>query len=284
MMQLSDPSNANNPDILVLLTTRVRLFTGEDEIGTGTAFFHLVEREDKERTTLLVSNKHVFSDADKAIFQLRRHSDDRSKKYGETFDCSIDLHDATVIWHHNDETDLCAVVIDSHIKNATNRGDKLLFTATNPFSRPPSETWGALKAIEDVIMIGYPNGLFDHVNSLPIVRKGITATPVWADYQGREEFMVDMACFPGSSGSPVFAHTHAYAFNEVGDRTVLVQSFLIGILYAGPIATSTGRIILGVEPTVEIDSMMHLGQVVRSTALAPLEQAALELLTQRDCQ
>ena len=53
-------------------------------------------------------------------------------------------------------------------------------------------------------MVGYPNGLWDTKNDLPIIRRGITATPAFRDYCGRDEFLIDAACFPGSSGSPVF--------------------------------------------------------------------------------
>lgn len=53
-------------------------------------------------------------------------------------------------------------------------------------------------------MIGYPNGLWDSQNNLPIIRRGITATSVKKDYNGKKEFLIDAAVFPGSSGSPVF--------------------------------------------------------------------------------
>ena len=39
---------------------------------------------------------------------------------------------------------------------------------------------------------------------MPITRTGITATSFSLDYQGKSEFVIDAACFPDSSGSPVF--------------------------------------------------------------------------------
>lgn len=35
-------------------------------------------------------------------------------------------------------------------------------------------------------------------------RRGITATNINFDYNGKKEFVIDAACFPGSSGFPVF--------------------------------------------------------------------------------
>ena len=50
-----------------------------------------------------------------------------------------------------------------------------------------------LSAIEEIIMIGYPVGIWDSANNMPIVRKGITATRPDIDYEGRKEFMIDAA-------------------------------------------------------------------------------------------
>ena len=36
-----------------------------------------------------------------------------------------------------------------------------------------------LAAIEEITFIGYPYGLKETLNNLPIVRRGITATPIW---------------------------------------------------------------------------------------------------------
>ncbi|MFR3321383.1 MAG: hypothetical protein ACLTSZ_09905 [Lachnospiraceae bacterium] len=63
-------------------------------------------------------------------------------------------------------------------------------------------------AIEDITFIGYPSGLYDSVNKLPIIRQGITATPIWNQFNGENVFLIDAGVFPGSSGSPVFIYNH----------------------------------------------------------------------------
>jgi hypothetical protein len=57
----------------------------------------------------------------------------------------------------------------------------------------------------DVMFVGYPLGLYDEVNNLPIMRCGRIASHPLVDFNGRPEFLVDAQVFPGSSGSPVFA-------------------------------------------------------------------------------
>ena len=57
---------------------------------------------------------------------------------------------------------------------------------------------------QEVKFVGYPIGIWDEKNNLPIMRRGMTATDPAIDYNGRGEFLVNAAVYPGSSGSPVY--------------------------------------------------------------------------------
>ena len=134
-----------------------------------------------------------------------------------------------------------------------------------------------LTALEDVVMVGYPTGIWDRVNNMPIIRRGITATHPNLPYNGREEFMIDAACFPGSSGSPVVL------FNETGyiDRNLRryvpePRVYLLGVLYAGPQFTATGEIKVVDVPTQKrpvafSDIPINLGLVIKSRRILELE-------------
>ena len=56
----------------------------------------------------------------------------------------------------------------------------------------------------DVLFVGFPNGLYDMKNNLPLVRRGSLASLPNLDFDGRGELVIDAQVFPGSSGSPVF--------------------------------------------------------------------------------
>ncbi len=76
---------------------------------------------------------------------------------------------------------------------------------------PTEETIKIIDAFEESMFIGYSSGLWDDVNLIPITSKGITATPILINFQGKNEFLIDASAFPGSSGSPVFLYkTGAY--------------------------------------------------------------------------
>jgi hypothetical protein len=91
------------------------------------------------------------------------------------------------------------------------------------------------------------------------------------DWQGRPEFMIDMACFGGSSGSPV------YIMNEGGfstsDGVAIGNRFIfLGVLYAGPTLDVNGSINIVDVPTVatpvvSTTLMMNLGMVIKAEQL-----------------
>jgi hypothetical protein len=64
------------------------------------------------------------------------------------------------------------------------------------------------------------------VNKLPIIRQGITATPIWNQFNGENVFLIDAGVFPGSSGSPVFIYNHgAYPTKDgiaIGNRLLFI--------------------------------------------------------------
>ena len=132
---------------------------------------------------------------------------------------------------------------------------------------PKASDKKSISAIEDVYMIGYPNGLWDNVNNKPIIRKGITATNFNFDYQGEKEFLIDMACFPGSSGSPiVLINTEA----EIMTRKLM----LLGVLYAGPQHIIEGTLELTHNRKIKTTSNIpnNLGYVIKSERIIELEQ------------
>jgi len=136
----------------------------------------------------------------------------------------------------------------------------------------------SLSAIEDILMIGYPIGLWDSKHNFPIVRQGITATPTYIDFNGKSEFVIDCACFPGSSGSPVLLYNFG-GYTDRDGNTFQGPSriMLIGILYAGPQHTAQGEIHVmpiptSVQPVAISRIPTNLGYCVKAVQLLHFEK------------
>lgn len=55
-------------------------------------------------------------------------------------------------------------------------GKELFYIAFDVSTLPDRKLLDDVSALEDIIMVGYPNGIWDEKNNKPIFRKGITAT------------------------------------------------------------------------------------------------------------
>lgn len=115
--------------------------------------------------------------------------------------------DETVIINNKlGDLDLIAIPIASALSDMQKKGILTFFRSIDASIIPSKEQIEELAALEEVTFIGYPSGLYDSYNKTSIIRKGITATPIWNDFKGSPTFLLDAGVFPGSSGSPVFIY------------------------------------------------------------------------------
>lgn len=125
-------------------------------------------------------------------------------------------------------------------------------------------------------MVGFPNGLMDTENNLPVVRRGTLATHYKADYLGKPNFVVDIASFGGSSGSPIFAFYENMRPTEDGGMGFFTEpaAFLIGVLHSGPVLNAQGKIVPAPVPTnypvAEVPMMLHLGYALKARLIEEL--------------
>lgn len=130
----------------------------------------------------------------------------------------------------------------------------------------------SLDALEDVVFIGYPNGIWDTQNYLPIIRRGITATPIMIDFQNAPQFLVDASVFPGSSGSPVFLYNTGTYQQKNGATVVGSRVLFLGVIASVFYREDTGRIEMMAVPTAAVpvavfQQMINLGVVFKARTI-----------------
>ena len=187
---------------LAFCTTRLECTTPGGGSSFGTGFFFALPRADGQ-VTILVTNKHVIEDATSVRFDLTRTSAGGAPRIGKTVE--IDAMEEGLEWvnHPDSSVDLCALPMDSVVQTLTKQGSAPFYVALAADLIPTPDEIALVTALEPIIMVGYPIGLSDEVNRMPVFRQGVTATDPRLNYQGNKEFLIDAACFPGSSGSPV---------------------------------------------------------------------------------
>ncbi len=124
------------------------------------------------------------------------------------------------------------------------------FKALSAALLPTPEQLEESDAVEEVVFIGYPNSIYDEVNLVPVVRRGITATPPQLDYGGKPRVLIDAAVFPGSSGSPVFVwNPVGLASSRPGRPFLGTTVYFLGVLASGFLQEQNGRIEMVPIPT-----------------------------------
>lgn len=271
--------NLTPSEMLMYSTIRIECLDSSGNLSTGTGFFFsfLENQETKTSVPVIITNKHVIENniSGKLLFTLSDQNGEPLDQVHHTFNIT-DFRSAWV-FHPNPEVDLCAMPI-AQIINFLNSQNKRPFFI--PFGKnlvPTKEQLEDLSAMEELVMVGYPNGIWDNINNQPILRKGITATHPNKDYCGKKEFMADIASFPGSSGSPVLIfNQNGYQDKKgnvyMGNSRIL----LMGVLYAGPQYTTTGEIKILTIPTKQIPIPVsripnNLGMIIKSERIMELE-------------
>ncbi|HID08283.1 MAG TPA: serine protease, partial [Armatimonadetes bacterium] len=175
-----------------------------NEKGAGTAIIFGLEGE-KGTFLCLVTNKHVIKGAKVGRFFFTHRKND-GPDVGKRFDIVIDNFEQSWYAHPNPEIDVTAMPLVPLLEAIKRQGNDVFFRSLSQTLIPSEAQLAELDALEEVLFIGYPSGIYDTANLLPVFRRGITATPIQIDYEGKPIFLVDASVFPGSSGSPVLIY------------------------------------------------------------------------------
>lgn len=267
-----------------LSTVRILCGNNGSYTSVGTGFFYLAELQTPEGVAsipLVITNKHVVVGFDEAKLFLT--ACDKGSRIDETGCTASDRHisavitglDQRLLLHPDAGVDLCAFPIQDISALAIAEDLDLRLTYLSDGIQVPRQQRSYVNVIEPIVMIGYPSGLWDKTHNKPLVRRGSTATHPFLPWNGKREFVIDAACFPGSSGSPVFLYEEVMFRTEGGAFSPGSKAHLLGILSSGPTVDREGRIIQREVPTTTmsipiISMMINLGNVVHADAISDL--------------
>jgi hypothetical protein len=272
-------SNLSASEMLAYSTVRIEC-EFDNGSGTGTGFFFqfLNDPETGTHIPVVITNKHVVTGAKKGRLIISKKDANGNPNDNDHFQVFFENFESLWRMHPLDDVDLCAMPIGPFLNEADKKGDNLFYIPLDKSLIPSQEQLNDLDALEEILMIGYPNGIWDETNNQPIFRKGVTATHPSKNYGGKQELMIDAACFPGSSGSPVFIFNNGGYVDKKGNtRMGSTRIILLGALYAGPQHTAKGEIIIENVPVnqkpVPISRIPNnLGIVIKSERILELEK------------
>ncbi len=208
-------------------TTKLIVETKDGELNIGTGFFF--DFNNPPNNPLLITNKHVVEDWKTISLRLNKADEQKNPLLGDTIEITLE-NKPGVKWMEHPDADLCAILVRPKFDWILLMGQQFFFKILNVQHMPSELEKEYIGPIEEVLMIGYPDGLEDTVHNLPLVRKGITATDFQLDYNGKREFVIDAPIFSGSSGSPVFLCNMGGYSDQDGRWQFRSRLNLLGIL------------------------------------------------------
>lgn len=215
-------------ELLMVVALILQIQNGQS-VGKATGFFYT-----KNDSLYLVTNRHVVLDDTKGIkpdlLRVRLHTDPNDLT--KNADVDIPLYaNGIAKWHvHPDystkKIDIAIVEID------LNKLKPYHFKALSASFFLPKEF--PLTLGEDVMVIGFPRGLSDTTNNLPISRSALISSAYKINFQGDPLFLIDANLHPGMSGSPVMTRAKSTWATSAGSLKTYKEPvpFFLGVFSA----------------------------------------------------
>ncbi|MDK9870503.1 S1 family peptidase [Staphylococcus sp. IPLA37011] len=254
-----------------------------DKNSSGTGFFYEFIYSKDTTIPVILTNKHVIEESSSIRITLSKNEYFSSEnKIVEKEDFLLKDLQNRIVNHPNGDIDLCAIIIADMLKKFQDESVKMDIAFLNDKNLPNINDLEDLKFAEEVIMIGYPNGISDTFNNFPVFRKGITATHPAIKFDGTPHFLIDMTIVPGSSGSPVFLYNATGYSTKSGEFIFNGERLMfLGINKAVFIADNFGEIKEVQEPTKLISHStigINLGIIINSLEINEIKKEFIKLL------
>jgi len=258
----------------LLFTTTYIESSFPKEKTSGTGFLYL-SATDAGNQLFLVTNRHVVEDnsrggqANKLVVKFIKADADGKPDLGKFTYVNFDEFTLSHwIGHPDPEIDLVIIPIGRYVEALNKMGQNPYFKYLTKDIVFQVGANPELDALEEVLFVGYPNGLFDAVNHLPLFRRGITASSVNIDFDGKPNFIIDAGVYPGSSGSPVFIHDQGWIRDRKGNVSNDSRTILLGIISKTYFRTTDAEI---AEDTValsaKVQEIIGLGIVIKARCI-----------------
>lgn len=272
-------SSTNEPTLTVdtpdqqlfFCTTRIEAKSADGKLtSTGTGFIFNYEIDKTNYIPFIVTCRHVVDGFISATFSFVQNKNGKPNLGQKCEAANFPLQDF-VFFNPDPKIDVALIPLAPILRYFEATGQKPFYVNLDKSLVPDKNAAQDLSAIQSVVFIGYPYGIHDEVNLLPIARRGFTASPYVVDYNGLPLFLIDANVFPGSSGSPVMVLDEGGYATKHG-ISLGARSYFLGLIDQAYIHTEQGVVKFvplptQFVPTYDEHQYFNLGVVIKAKAI-----------------
>jgi hypothetical protein len=166
-------------------TVRIETSPQSGGLSTGTGFYMNFLQTKDTAVPAIVTNKHVVTNANIGKFHVTLATEEGLPENGNHQKFQFTDFENQCIKHPDPNVDLAAFLIGPLLNQVQQHGGKLFYTPLSTDLIPKDSELQTFSSMEEIVMIGYPNGIWDAKNNLPVIRKGITATHANVQWNGK---------------------------------------------------------------------------------------------------
>lgn len=245
----------------------------------GTGFIFGIKVGDNRYIPIILTNKHVVDNLERNTVDFWLHTKGPDNTVLQTivrynWDCEW-------IFHPDEEIDLCCCLFMPMVEEAKRNGIEVFFSTCTEELLADEDELSEMQTVNDILMVGYPNGLYDTHSFLPLIRKGITASHPATDFGGESIGVIDIGCFEGSSGSPIYTYPGMYDYRKTSGFTIgATKSVLLGVFFGGAYENVEG-VVCARKPQpnkykTRTEIWLNLGYYVKAKEILTLKPFVLE--------
>lgn len=199
--------------------------------GYSTGFFFLLGTR-KGKVPSIITTRTAVQSAQSLNFFFLEADTAGLPLYGKERQVTIARKDLPILFHPERNVDLALIPINPVMDGLARQKIRISYHSLDESLIPSDSVMNRLNVTEDLMMIGHPSGIRPEFNGVPFVKKGVSATPMFLDYDQQKEFLADIPLYDGAAGAPVILYQVNNYNDRYDKRTIAQRLFLVGINYA----------------------------------------------------
>ena len=213
----------------------------------GTGFLFNLFNAGNFAVPVIITNRHVVEGWDQCTFAFAGSLADGSPDLKNHI--PIQINNFKTGWIPHSDADLVIIPIGQILNDLKQQGKAPFTIALEPNLIPTDDELKSLMPVEQILTVGFPGQLWDDVHNLPVFHRGFTSTAPYIDFKGKKEFLIDIATWPGASGSPVMLYNEgSWVERNGGTKLGGIRIKLLGVVYGVAVQDVTGNVLIQNAP------------------------------------